>query len=176
MLVIIVLTKFTHGAWLVLVAMPMLFVLMRAINRHYSHVAEQLVPDSDGRMLPSRVHAIVLVSKLHKPTLRALAYARATRPDHLTALTVNVDDAETRALQADWERYDLPVPLTVSSRRTGRSPGRSSTTSRASAGRARGSSSSSSSPSTSSATGGRTCCTTRARCGCGPGCSSSPAS
>jgi amino acid transporter len=112
-LVIIVLTKFTHGAWLVLVAMPVLIVLMRAINRHYSHVSEQLVPDSDSRMLPSKVHAIVLVSKVHKPTLRALAFARATRPDHLTALTVNVDDAETRSLQADWERYDLPVPLTV---------------------------------------------------------------
>ena len=64
-------------------------------------------------MLPSKVHAIVLVSKVHKPTLRALAFARATRPDVLTALTVNVDDAETRALQADWERYDIPVPLTV---------------------------------------------------------------
>ena len=112
-LVIIVLTKFTHGAWLVLVAMPVLFLLMRAINRHYSHVSDQLVPDTDSRMLPSKVHAIVLVSKVHKPTLRALAFARATRPDALTALTVNVDEADTRAVQADWERYDIPVPLTV---------------------------------------------------------------
>jgi amino acid transporter len=112
-LVIIVITKFTHGAWLVLLAMPILFALMKAINRHYSNVAAQLVPDSDARMLPSKVHAIVLVSKVHKPTLRALAFARATRPDHLTALTVNVDDAETRGLQTDWERYDLPIPLTV---------------------------------------------------------------
>jgi amino acid transporter len=112
-LVIIVVTKFTHGAWLVLVAMPVLILLMRAINRHYSHVATQLLPDTDARTLPSKVHAVVLVSKVHKPTLRALAFARATRPDALTALTVNVDDAETRALQADWERYDIPVPLTV---------------------------------------------------------------
>jgi amino acid transporter len=112
-LVIIVVTKFTHGAWLVLVAMPVLILLMRAINRHYSYVATQLVPDTDARTLPSKVHAVVLVSKVHKPTLRALAFARATRPDALTGLTVNVDDAETRALQADWERYDIPVPLTV---------------------------------------------------------------
>ena len=112
-LVIIIITKFSHGAWLVLLAMPLLFGLMKAINRHYSNVAAQLVPDSDARMLPSKVHAIVLVSKVHKPTLRALAFARATRPDVLTALTVNVDDAETRSLQADWERYDLPIPLTV---------------------------------------------------------------
>jgi amino acid transporter len=112
-LVIIVVTKFTHGAWLVLVSMPLLIVLMKAINGHYSHVAEQLIPDTDSRTLPSKVHAVVLVSKVHKPTLRALAFARATRPDALTALTVNVDDAETRALQAQWERYDIPVPLTV---------------------------------------------------------------
>ncbi|RBY91190.1 DNA-binding protein [Blastococcus sp. TF02A-30] len=112
-LVIIVITKFTHGAWLVIVAMPILFGLMRAIHRHYDHVADQLVPDSDSRMLPSKVHAVVLVSKVHKPTLRALAFARATRPDALTALTVNVDDADTRQLQADWERFDIPVPLTV---------------------------------------------------------------
>ncbi|MGX5656967.1 APC family permease [Geodermatophilus nigrescens] len=112
-LVIIVITKFTRGAYLVILVMPVLFLLMRAINRHYSHVAEQLVPDSDARLLPSKVHAIVLVSKVHKPTLRALAFARATRPDVLTALTVNVDDADTRGLQTDWDRYDIPVPLTV---------------------------------------------------------------
>ena len=112
-LFIIIVTKFTRGAWLVLLVMPVLFLLMRAINRHYSHVADQLVPDADSRMLPSKVHAVVLVSRVHKPTLRALAFARATRPDHLTALTVNVDDADTRALQQQWERYDIPVPLTV---------------------------------------------------------------
>ncbi|WP_142024953.1 APC family permease [Blastococcus colisei] len=112
-LVIIVVTKFTHGAWLVLVSMPVLIVLMKAISQHYSHVADQLVPDTDSRTLPSKVHAVVLVSKVHKPTLRALAFARATRPDQLTALTVNVDDEDTRALQADWERYDIPCALTV---------------------------------------------------------------
>ncbi|WP_324273364.1 APC family permease [Blastococcus brunescens] len=112
-LVIIVVTKFTHGAWLVLVSMPVLIVLMKAISKHYSHVAQQLVPDTDSRTLPSKVHAVVLVSKVHKPTLRALAFARATRPDQLTALTVNVDDEDTRALQADWERYDIPCALTV---------------------------------------------------------------
>src|SRR5436305_12165172 len=64
-------------------------------------------------MLPSRNHVVVLVSKVHKPTLRALAFAKATRPDTLTALTANIDDEATRLLQAEWERHDLPVPLTV---------------------------------------------------------------
>ena len=64
-------------------------------------------------MLPSRNHAVVLVSKLHLPTLRALSYARATRPDVLEAITVSVDDAETRQLVHKWEASDISVPLKV---------------------------------------------------------------
>jgi hypothetical protein len=67
----------------------------------------------EDQMLPSRVHAIVLVSKIHKPTLRALAYARATRPSVLEAITVNVEPDETKALQAEWDRRDIPVPLKI---------------------------------------------------------------
>ena len=64
-------------------------------------------------VLPSRNHAVVLVSKLHLPTLRALAYARATRPDMLEAITVSVDDGETRELVHKWEDSDITVPLKV---------------------------------------------------------------
>ena len=64
-------------------------------------------------MLPARIHALVLVSKLHKPTLRALAFARASRPDTLTALTVATSDEEARRLQEQWADRDIPVPLTV---------------------------------------------------------------
>jgi amino acid transporter len=112
-LIIVVVTKFTKGAYLVLIAMPILFLLMRAIHKHYARVARELATEDTGLVLPARNHVIVLVSKVHKPTLRALAFARATRPDTLTALTVNIDDEATRALQAEWERHDLPVPLTV---------------------------------------------------------------
>ena len=64
-------------------------------------------------VLPSRIHAIVLVSKLHLPTLRALAFARATRPDVLEAVTVNVEPEETAALAREWEDRQIPVPLKV---------------------------------------------------------------
>ena len=112
-LVIVTITKFTHGAYLVLIAMPILYALMRAIYRHYVRVAEELAPDDEVVPLPSRNHVVVLVSKLHAPTLRALSYARATRPHDITALTVNVDPEDTRVLQEQWDRRDLPVPLTV---------------------------------------------------------------
>ena len=112
-LVVVTVTKFTHGAYIVLIAMPILYAIMRGINRHYSRVATELEPDDEPVPLPSRNHAIVLVSKVHSPTLRALAYARATRPHNLTALTVSVDPEESRALQAAWDARDLPVPLTI---------------------------------------------------------------
>ncbi len=112
-LVIVVVTKFTKGAYLVLIAMPLLYALMRAINRHYARVADDLVSEETGLVLPARNHVVVLVSKVHKPTLRALAFAKATRPDTITALTVNVDKEDTRRLMAEWEQHDLPVPLTV---------------------------------------------------------------
>jgi amino acid transporter len=112
-LVIVLIEKFLLGAWIVVVAMPVIFWTMKSINRHYTRVSEELVPDEERPMLPSRVHAIVLVSKLHKPTLRALSYAKATRPDTLTALTVNVDEEETRALQAEWDRRGIQLPLTL---------------------------------------------------------------
>jgi amino acid transporter len=112
-LVVVTVTKFTHGAYLVVIAIPLLFLLMRAIRRHYDRVAAQLAPEPGGMVLPSRIHAVVLVSQLHRPTLRALAYARATRPDTLTALTAAITPEDVRHLQADWNDRDIPVPLTV---------------------------------------------------------------
>ncbi|MEV0426290.1 APC family permease [Micromonospora sp. NPDC050495] len=112
-LIIVLVTKFLLGAWIAIVAMALMYVVMLAIRRHYDRVAAELEPTEQRAVLPARNHAIVLVSKLHQPTLRAVAYARATRPDTLTAVTVNVDEKDTRDLQADWERRELPVPLTV---------------------------------------------------------------
>jgi amino acid transporter len=112
-LVVVLVTKFTEGAWIAIAAMVTIFGLMRAIRRHYDRVAAELVPRETDAVLPSRNHAIVLVSTLHLPTLRALAYARATRPDVLEAVTVNVDEASTRDLVAQWEAHGIPVPLKV---------------------------------------------------------------
>jgi len=112
-LVIVLITKFVLGAWIAIVAMAVIYVVMLGIRKHYDTVSRELAPPDERPMLPSRNHAVVLVSKLHLPTLRALAYARATRPDTLTGVTVNVDDTDTRALQEEWERREIPVPLTV---------------------------------------------------------------
>lgn len=113
-LVIVLASKFTRGAWLVIVAIPLLMLLMAGIRRHYQRVAVELSPAPDERVtLPSRIHAIVLVSGIHKPTLRALAYAQATRPSVLEAVTVNIDPIETQRLLAEWDRRGIAVPIRV---------------------------------------------------------------
>ncbi|EME17592.1 hypothetical protein G419_19564 [Rhodococcus triatomae BKS 15-14] len=112
-LVIVLITKFAAGAWIAIVAMVAIFVLMKSIRRHYDGVAAELEEQEWDGVLPSRTHSIVLVSRLHMPTRRALAYARATRPDTLEAITVNVDDPDTRALVREWEKSDITVPLKV---------------------------------------------------------------
>ncbi|QNG19044.1 APC family permease [Rhodococcus triatomae] len=112
-LIIVLITKFVMGAWIAIAAMAAIFVLMRSIRRHYDSVAAELEAQEWDGVLPSRTHSIVLVSKLHMPTRRALAYARATRPDTLEAITVNVDEPDTRALVREWERSDIAVPLKV---------------------------------------------------------------
>lgn len=115
-LVVVLVTKFTRGAWIALLAMACIFVVMQAIRRHYAQVSEELALGDDpaaARALPSRVHAIVLVSRLHKPTMRALAYARATRPSVLEAVTVSVDPDDVSRLREEWEALDVPVALKI---------------------------------------------------------------
>jgi len=112
-LVIVLITKFLAGAWITILAMVFFYVGMRAIRRHYDSVNDELAADEEDKVLPTRVHAIVLVSKLHKPTLRALAFAKATRPNVLEGVYVSVDQAATNRLLEEWEERNLGVPLKV---------------------------------------------------------------
>lgn len=113
-LIVVLATKIGH-AWIAIAAMVVLFVMMKAIRKHYDRVSRELVAaeEPDDVVLPTRVHAIVLVSKLHKPALRALAYAQLTRAHTLEAVTVNVDPSDTGALRREWDERGIDVPLKV---------------------------------------------------------------
>jgi amino acid transporter len=112
-LVIVLISKFRGGAYIVVIAVPILFAIMRGIHGHYMRVAQELRLASTRPVLPARNHAVVLVSQLHNPTLRALNYAKSIRPHDLTALYVEVDEAESHKLQEEWERAGIDVPLKV---------------------------------------------------------------
>ncbi|SNQ47829.1 conserved membrane hypothetical protein [Frankia canadensis] len=112
-LVLVLVTKFTHGAWIVCLAIPIIFVIMRGIRGHYDRVAVELTPEPGPPTLPSRIRGVVLVSKIHAPTLRALAYAKATRPHSLVAVTVAVDQADADRLRAAWAERGITIDLVV---------------------------------------------------------------
>jgi amino acid transporter len=114
-LVVVLLTKFMHGAWVAVTGMVVFYLLMTAVQRHYNRVSTELeaAEEPEDKLLPSRVRAVVLVSKLHKPALRALAYAKVARASSLEAVTVDVDPEETKALEAEWDRRGIDIPLKV---------------------------------------------------------------
>ena len=112
MFVIVLVTKFAAGAWIVVLAAPVIFMVMKAIATHYRQVSDELRAGPSGVALPAQVHAVVLVSNLLSPTLRALAFAQATAPATIRAVKVAVEGADD-PLPAEWEERGVPVPLVV---------------------------------------------------------------
>ena len=110
--VIVLVTKFTEGAWIVVVATPILFMAMKSVANHYEHVRAELSPAASGVPVPGQIHAVVLVSNLLEPTLRALAFAQATNPATLRAVQVAGTDGQDE-LAREWIERGMGVPLTV---------------------------------------------------------------
>lgn len=112
---VVLVTRFASGAWVALLAILLGSLVMGRIHAHYEAVSAELAPseEDDARALPSRVHATVVVTSLNRPTLRALAYARASRPASVEAVVVDVEREQTAALLLEWEKAGVPVPLTV---------------------------------------------------------------
>ena len=112
---IVLYAKVPDGAWIAIVAMVLLFAVMKGIRRHYTAVNKELDIETaeSPTTMPSRNHAVVLVSRLHLPALRALAYAKATRPSTIEAVTINADEAEAKALQEQWQARGIDVPLVL---------------------------------------------------------------
>ncbi|WP_207455958.1 APC family permease [Herbiconiux sp. SYSU D00978] len=112
-LVVVTITKFTHGAWLVFAIMPVLFWVMLRINRYYGKVERDIAVDDVTEFGSAGDHGIVLVGRMQKPVLKALDYAIAARHASLEAVHVSTDDAATQKLLAEWEKQNIEVPLTV---------------------------------------------------------------
>ena len=110
--VIVLVTKFAQGAWIVVLAAPILFLIMKAIKAHYGSIGRRLAPTASGVVMPGQIHAIVPVSNLLAPTLRALAFAQATSPATLRAVRVAADEVDD-PFPSEWQRRGVPVPLVV---------------------------------------------------------------
>ena len=112
-LLIVTVSKFLNGAYLVFIMMPILFLLMLGVNRYYRDVEKEIEPDPTTTFGARGDHAVVLVGKLQKPVLKALDYAIAARHESIEAVHVSIDDEETQKLQDQWADQNIKVPLRI---------------------------------------------------------------
>jgi amino acid transporter len=113
-LIVLVITKFMHGAWIVVVIIPLLVAMFRAIHRHYMDVATQLTTEGLQKVRPVEHEVIVPISGIHRGVLQALEYAKTiARGGHVTALYINLDEEATKKLRAKWSGFVEGVELVV---------------------------------------------------------------
>ncbi len=110
-LLIVTVTKFTHGAWLVFLAIPVLSILMIGVNRYYRDVSHETEMDDSVHYGSTGDVAIVLVNRLQKPVAKAVDYALAAKHSKTIAVHIAVTQEEADAVQADWELHDMPITL-----------------------------------------------------------------
>jgi amino acid transporter len=111
---IVGITKFTIGAWVPIVVVPLVIVLLKTIKRHYVAVAEALeITPAQVPPAPARHTFVVLVSRVHKGVVEALNYAHSLRPDHLVALHISEEEGAHEAIHAQWSEFGFDVPLEI---------------------------------------------------------------
>jgi hypothetical protein len=112
-LCVFIATKFIHGAWIVVVVIPLLVVMFRSIHKHYLGVAKQLSTEGLEEVRPIRHTVIVPISGIHRGVICTLEYAKAIAPEHVQAIYVDFDEEATAKLREKWERWGAGVKLVV---------------------------------------------------------------
>ncbi|HEV7862934.1 MAG TPA: APC family permease [Acidimicrobiia bacterium] len=112
-LLVVLVSKFTIGAWIPAVVIPLLVLLLRGIKGHYRWVGQGLRVDPGWRPLRHRHTVVLYVEEVHQGALHALSYARSLAPDKLVAVAVVSDLNDLSALERDWARHGSGVPLEI---------------------------------------------------------------
>jgi hypothetical protein len=112
-LVIVTITKFTHGAYLVFLAIPILATLMIGVNRYYRDVEHEIEMTDNVHFGSAGDVALILVNRLQKPVAKAIDYALAAKHDKTLAIHVAVTKEEAKSLQEEWEHHRMPIPLVI---------------------------------------------------------------
>jgi amino acid transporter len=105
-------TKFTHGAWIVVLLIPTLVAVFAIVHRHYEEVAVQLSLDAFSPPPPMTNTVLVLVGDIHRGVIKAIQYAQTLSPN-AKAVFVETDPERTRRLEEKWGKYGMGVPLIV---------------------------------------------------------------
>ena len=112
-LCVFIATKFIHGAWIVVVVIPLLVFMFRAIHTHYVGVARELSTEGLSELRPIKHTVIVPISGIHRGVVGALQYAKSIAPEHVQAVYVDFDEEATVKLREKWERWGAGVALVV---------------------------------------------------------------
>ncbi len=109
--VIVVVSKFTTGAWIPAVVIPIMVVGFRSIARHYRGVRRSVSVEPGYKPRRHTHTVVILVGSVHRGVLDAVQYARELAPDRLLAVSVVTGPEEQEELARAWERYDVPIPV-----------------------------------------------------------------
>jgi amino acid transporter len=112
-LCVFIATKFMHGAWIVVVVIPLLVLMFRAIHKHYVGMAKQLSTEGIEALSPIRHTVIVPISGIHRGVIGALRYAKSIAPEHVQVVYVDFDEEATRKLREKWEQWGAGIRLVV---------------------------------------------------------------
>jgi hypothetical protein len=112
-LLVVGISKFTKGAWLPIVVIPLVVMMLKGVKKHYDMVRATLAVPDDWR--PPRLNhtVVVLVGGVHRGVLEAMAYARSLAPQHLVAVTVVSDEEEQERIHQAWEAHGIETPLDI---------------------------------------------------------------
>ncbi|NLD76505.1 MAG: APC family permease [Acidimicrobiales bacterium] len=110
-LVVVVVSKFTQGAWIPVLVIPAIVMVLRKIKRHYVDMDQRLAAAPVEKVRRRTNTVIVLVGRVTKGSLTAIAYARSLNPDKLVALSVVATPEEQERITSQWEEHDIPVDL-----------------------------------------------------------------
>src|SRR4030095_249559 len=105
-------TKFVHGAWVVVLLIPLLSIAFNGVKKHYEFVPRELSREGFRPKVPAGHTVVVLISGVHRGVLEALQYAKALSPN-VTAVSVEIDHASTERVRERWRQWGMGIPLTV---------------------------------------------------------------
>ena len=110
---VVIVSKFTEGAWIPVLLIPFIVAFFKAIHGHYQHVERALAVPDDYRPHRATHTIVVLVGRVNKATLAALQYAKSLAPDRLVAVTVVSTPEEAEAIQEQWARHQISISLEI---------------------------------------------------------------
>jgi hypothetical protein len=112
---VVIISKFAIGAWVIVLLIPMIVVAFKVVRRHYAHVAAdlRLSPEHVEDLTPLHHGVVVLIGGVNRSSIGAIRYARSVGADDSVALTVAMDEEHAGRVRAEWVKFGVDFPLDI---------------------------------------------------------------